>query len=122
MMTIDLDFAALLPELVARHTVIGVELQGHGRTADSGRAITPAALASDVVGLLDHLGIDRAHMLGHSLGGAVALELAVSHPDRVRSIVPIRSSSGPTGSTRSSPTPASTRPRPGCRRRRTSPA
>ena len=89
MMTIDLDFAALLPALVARHTVIGVELQGHGRTADSGRPITPAALASDVVGLLDHLGIDRAHVLGHSLGGAVALELAVSHPDRVRSVVPM---------------------------------
>lgn len=88
-MTIELDFAALLPELVARHTVVAVEMQGHGRTADTGRAITPAALASDVVGLLDHLGIDRAHMLGHSLGGGVALELAVSHPDRVRSIVPM---------------------------------
>jgi len=74
-----------------------VELQGHGRTADTGRAITPAALASDVVGLLDHLGIDRAHVLGHSLGGGVALELAVSHPDRVRSIVPMSISVRPDG-------------------------
>src|SRR6185437_13376005 len=73
-MTIELDFAALLPELVTRHTVIAVELQGHGRTADTGRAITPAALASDVVGLLDHLGIDRAHVLGDSLGGGGALD------------------------------------------------
>jgi len=96
-MTIELDFAALLPELVTRHTVIAVELQGHGRTADTGRAITPAALASDVVGLLDHLGIDRAHVLGHSLGGGVALELAVSHPDRVRSIVPMSISVRPDG-------------------------
>lgn len=96
-MTIELDFAALLPELVTRHTVIAVELQGHGRTADTGRPITPAALASDVVGLLDHLGIDRAHVLGHSLGGGVALELAVSHPDRVRSIVPMSITVRPDG-------------------------
>ncbi len=96
-MTIELDFAALLPELVTRHTVIAVELQGHGRTADTDRAITPAALASDVVGLLDHLGIDRAHVLGHSLGGGVALELAVSHPDRVRSIVPMSITVRPDG-------------------------
>ncbi len=59
--------------------------------------ITPAALASDVVGLLDHLGIERAHVLGHSLGGAVALELAVSHPDRVRSVVPMSISVRPDG-------------------------
>ena len=97
MLTIELDFAALLPALAARHTVIAVEMQGHGRTADTGRPIALAALASDVVGLLDHLGIERAHVLGHSLGGAVALELALSHPDRVRSIVPISISVRPDG-------------------------
>lgn len=92
MMTIDLSFAALIPDLATRHQVIGVEMQGHGRTADTSREITPAALASDIVGLLDHLGIDRAHVLGHSLGAEVALELGVSHPDRVRSLVPISAS------------------------------
>jgi pimeloyl-ACP methyl ester carboxylesterase len=50
-----------------------------------------------VVALLDHFGIDRAHVLGHSMGGAVTLELAVSHPDRVRSIVPISASVRPDG-------------------------
>jgi pimeloyl-ACP methyl ester carboxylesterase len=97
MMTIDLNFATLIPTLARRHTVIGVEMQGHGRTADTGRELTPAALASDVVGLLDHLGIDRAHVLGHSMGGAVALELAVSHPHRVLSVVPISISVRPDG-------------------------
>jgi pimeloyl-ACP methyl ester carboxylesterase len=97
MLTIDLNFAGLIPTLAADHTVIGVELQGHGRTADIEREITPAALASDVVALLDHLGIDRAHVLGHSMGGAVALELAVSHPDRVRSVVPVSVSVRPDG-------------------------
>jgi pimeloyl-ACP methyl ester carboxylesterase len=92
MLTIDLNFADLIPTLARTHLVIGVEMQGHGRTADIPRQITPAALASDVVALLDHLGIDRAHVLGHSLGGAVALELAVNHPTRVRSVVPISAS------------------------------
>ena len=89
MLSIRLNFAGLIPTLAKRHQVIGVELQGHGRTADIDRPITPAAMASDVVGLLDHLGIDKAHVLGHSMGGGVAMELAVSYPDRVRSVVPI---------------------------------
>jgi pimeloyl-ACP methyl ester carboxylesterase len=97
MLTIDLNFAGLIPALAASHTVIAVELQGHGRTADIDRPITPAALASDVVALLDHLGVDRAHVLGHSMGAAAALELAVSHPDRVRSVVPISASVRPEG-------------------------
>jgi pimeloyl-ACP methyl ester carboxylesterase len=92
MMSIDLSFARLIPELATRHRVIGMEMQGHGRTADIDREITPTALAGDVVGLLDHLGLDRTHVMGHSLGAAVSLELAVSQPDRVRSIVPISGS------------------------------
>ena len=97
MLTIDLNFAGLIPTLAGRHQVIGVELQGHGRTADIERAITPAASAGDVVGLLDHLGIDRAHVLGHSMGGAVALELAVTHQARVRSVVAASASVRPAG-------------------------
>jgi pimeloyl-ACP methyl ester carboxylesterase len=97
MLTIDLNFASLLPTLAGRHRVIGVELQGHGRTADIDREITPAALASDVVGMLDQLGIDRAHVLGHSMGAAVALELAINDPQRVRSIVAASASVRPEG-------------------------
>ena len=96
-MTIELDFAALIPTLAARHTVIAVEMQGHGRTADTGRPITLAALASDVVGLLDHLGLDSVDVVGHSLGGGVALELAMRHPDRVRRIVPMSVTVRPDG-------------------------
>ena len=46
-----------------------------------------AMQAKDAVGLLDHLGVDRAQMVGHSLGGAIALELAAQHPTRVASVV-----------------------------------
>src|SRR3954447_19420588 len=96
-LSIDLNFTALIPRLAPRHRVVAVEMQGHGRTADIDRTISPATSASDVVALLDHLGIDRTHVLGHSMGGAVALELAVSHPDRVRSVVPISITVRPEG-------------------------
>ena len=97
MLNIELNFADLIPRLAPRHRVIAVELQGHGRTADIERVISPANSASDVIALLDHLGIDHAHVLGHSMGGAVAMELAVSHPDRVLSVVPISITVRPEG-------------------------
>jgi len=81
MLNIELNFADLITRLAPRHRVIAVELQGHGRTADIERVISPANSASDVIALLDHLGIDHAHVLGHSMGGAVAMELAVSTAD-----------------------------------------
>ncbi len=53
-----------------------------------------ADMASDVVGLLDHLDVERAHILGISMGGMIAQHLAFSHGDRVRSLVSVMSSSG----------------------------
>jgi pimeloyl-ACP methyl ester carboxylesterase len=97
MLSIRLNFAGLIPTLAQTHRVIGVELQGHGRTADVDRPITPAALAGDVVGLLDHLGVDRADVVGHSMGAAVAMQLAVSAPGRIRRVVPISVSVRPDG-------------------------
>lgn len=96
-MTIDLTYAGLIPALAQRHRVIAVEFQAHGRTADIDRDLTYPALAGDVVALLDHLGIDRAHVVGHSMGGGTALELAVSHPGRVLAVVPISASVRPDG-------------------------
>ena len=77
--------------------MIGVDFQAHGRTADIDRDLTYANLASDVVGLLDHFGIERAHVIGHSMGGGTALELAVNHSDRLLSVVPISASVRPEG-------------------------
>ena len=67
--------------------MIATELQGHGRTADIDRDIDLRYLASDVAALLDHLGIGQADVLGFSLGGGVALQLALDHPDRVGRII-----------------------------------
>jgi pimeloyl-ACP methyl ester carboxylesterase len=85
--TIDLSFRELIPLLAPTHRVIAVEMQGHGRTADVDREPVYPNLADDVVALLDHLGIDRADVLGFSLGGLVALELGMRHPRRVDRLV-----------------------------------
>jgi pimeloyl-ACP methyl ester carboxylesterase len=95
--TIELTYASLLPALTQGHRVIGVDFQAHGRTADIDRDLTYANLASDVVGLLDHLGIERAQVIGHSMGGGTALEMAVNHPERLLSVVPISASVRPEG-------------------------
>src|SRR5882672_8376996 len=91
-MTIELTYASLLPTLTQHHRVIGVDFQAHGRTADIDRDLTYANLASDIEGLLDHLDIERTHVIGHSMGGGTALELAVTYPDRLLSVVPLSAS------------------------------
>ncbi|MGW2420596.1 alpha/beta fold hydrolase [Streptomyces sp. NPDC001709] len=85
--TIGLSFGAVLPALAGTRQVIAPELQGHGHTADADREFTVPALASDVVALLDELGLGQADLLGFSLGGLTALEVAVRHPDRVGRLV-----------------------------------
>ncbi len=87
LLTIDLTFGPVQAELAKGRRVIGVELQGHGHTADVDREFTLADLASDVVGVLDHLGIERADVFGFSLGGLVTMELLTGHPQRVRRAV-----------------------------------
>ncbi|MYV99735.1 alpha/beta hydrolase [Streptomyces sp. SID3343] len=86
-LTIDLCFGPLLPGLTTNRRVIAAELQGHGHTASPDRELTFELLAADVVGLLDHLGIERADVFGFSLGGLVSLETAVRHPGRVNRVV-----------------------------------
>jgi pimeloyl-ACP methyl ester carboxylesterase len=84
---IDLQFGELIPELAATRQVIAADFQGHGRTNDIDRPLRSADLASDVVGLLQHLGIAQADIFGFSVGGAVALHLAIKHPELVRKLI-----------------------------------
>ena len=77
----------IAPTLVKSFDVITVDLPGHGRTPwVRGTTMTPPAMAGYVLETLDACGIDRAHLVGNSLGGWVALELAAAAPDRVRSV------------------------------------
>ena len=87
LLTIDLNFGPLLEPLAASRQVIAVELQGHGHTADTGRAMTIEALAGDVVALLDHLGIEQADLFGFSLGGLVAYAVTLGAPTRVGKLI-----------------------------------
>jgi pimeloyl-ACP methyl ester carboxylesterase len=87
LLTIDLNFGPLLEPLAASRQVIAVELQGHGHTADTGRPMTIEALASDVVALLDQLGIAQADLFGFSLGGLVAFAVALGTPARVGKLI-----------------------------------
>ena len=76
--TVDLMFGPLLPALAARRQLIAVELQGHGHTADTDRAMSIDQLADDVAALLAHLGIDEADIFGFSLGGLVGWSLVIA--------------------------------------------
>lgn len=73
--------------LARRFRTIAVDLRGHGHSGTPVEGYTSRDMASDVAGLLDRLGIDRAHLVGHSYGGAVALHLAVDHPGAINRLV-----------------------------------
>src|SRR5579862_6140968 len=90
-MTITSNWAGWIGELSKTHKVIAIEMQGHGRTADISRDITEENLADDVAALLDYLGIPRADLIGYSMGGGVAMQCAIRHPDKVRKVVVISS-------------------------------
>ena len=77
---------ALVPELAKTRQVIGVELQGHGHTADVDRPMRFETMADDIAALMDHLGLAQADFLGYSLGGGIALRLAIQHPERARKL------------------------------------
>jgi len=80
-------FEAILPALSAKHRVIGVDLQAHGRTADIDRPFSFDAWADDIAVLLKHLGIQKADIMGYSMGGGVALRTAIRHPEMVKKLV-----------------------------------
>ena len=80
-------FAQLTPALARSRQVIGVELQGHGHTADLPRPFSFESMADDVSALIGRLNLGRADLLGYSLGGGIALQTAIRHPESVRKLV-----------------------------------
>jgi pimeloyl-ACP methyl ester carboxylesterase len=80
-------FGPNVAALAKNREVIAVELQGHGRTADINRPLSFEAMADDIAGLMKYLGIEKADVMGYSLGGGVALQTAFRHPESVRKLV-----------------------------------
>jgi pimeloyl-ACP methyl ester carboxylesterase len=77
----------VLAALAAEFRVTTFDLRGHGYSAMPPAHYWPADLAADLQGLLDHLGVARVHLVGHSYGGVVALRFALDHPGRAGSLV-----------------------------------
>lgn len=88
-MSISGDWADWIHELAKTRKVIAVEMQGHGRTGDIDRDITYENLADDIAALLDQLKIQKADIMGYSLGGGTAMQFAIRHPEKARKVVVI---------------------------------
>ena len=86
-MTIPSNWDAMIPTLSQTHQVIAVELQGHGRTSDRDTPITYEGMADDIAALLDTLGVEKAALFGYSMGGGVAIRVAMQHPEKVSRLV-----------------------------------
>src|SRR5579871_3730089 len=78
-----------LHPLATTRQVIAVEMQGHGRTADTDRPISLATLGDDLAALQDYLKLPKVDLAGYSLGGASAIRAAIQHPEKVRRLVVI---------------------------------
>ena len=77
-------WAPQLDALADRHRVILYDHVGTGRSAPGSRSI--AGMADDIASVLDHAGVDAAHVVGHAIGGIVGIELALRRPKRLRSL------------------------------------
>src|SRR5262249_25746664 len=80
-------FGPNLARLAQTRQVIGIDLQGHGRSDLGTREFSLVHIGNDVAGVLGKLGYDQVDVLGYSLGGGVAFQFAVQHPQRVRRLV-----------------------------------
>ena len=83
----------LLPALAAERTCVLVDLAGHGESSDDDFSIE--AWVTDCVDVIGQLGLDELHVVGGSLGGAIAVGIAATVPDRIRSIAGLGSTVAP---------------------------
>jgi len=80
-------WAAQRDAFAARHRVIAFDNRGAGRSETPPPPWTVPAMAGDAIGILDALGIARAHVVGVSMGGMIAQEMAIDHPERIDRLV-----------------------------------
>ncbi|PLU61762.1 alpha/beta fold hydrolase [Sinorhizobium medicae] len=80
------SMGAIIPKLAETHKVYAIEFQGHGRTTDIDRPITYSNLADDVAAFMDAVQIEKADVFGYSMGAGAGLQLAISHPGKVKKL------------------------------------
>ncbi|UYN98195.1 MAG: alpha/beta hydrolase [Devosia sp.] len=79
----------IIGRLAETHEVYALETQGHGRTNDLDRPITYPNMAGDVAAFMDAVGIEKADIVGYSMGAATGLRLAIDHPEKVDQLVAV---------------------------------
>src|SRR5262249_10286306 len=79
-------YLRIAPPLAQRHRVIMLDLRGHGRSSMPPRGYSGDSIAADLRALLDHLDIERVHLVGHSFGGNAALHFACLFPERMATL------------------------------------
>lgn len=82
-------FGTPLAEMSNHHQVIAIHLRGHGFSSDADAPWSCELMADDVAALLDQIGVSKADVMGYSLGGGVALQLTIRHPEKVNKLVAI---------------------------------
>lgn len=88
------DHTAFAPQLAhfqAGHRVVAVDLRGHGRSDAPIQEYTIPGFAEDVISLCQQLDLDKPVLIGHSLGGRIALEVVAQHPDLPAAVVAVES-------------------------------
>lgn len=87
----------VVPTLDEKYQVVVMDSRGHGRSSFDDRPISYDLMASDVLSLMDHLGIEKADIVGWSDGGIIGLDLAIHHPERLNKVVAYGANFDPTG-------------------------
>ncbi|MGH2414035.1 MAG: alpha/beta fold hydrolase, partial [Microcystaceae cyanobacterium] len=79
-------WSLIMPSLVSHYQVIGLDNRGSGQSSTPPGPYSIKQMATDVALLLEHLGLAQVQVVGHSMGGQIAQELALSFPSKVRSL------------------------------------
>src|SRR4029077_5392346 len=82
-----------LPDLLLRHRVLMYDLRGHGETSLGRPDGTLTQLGADLASLMEAIGVDKADVAGFSLGGTIAMRMAIDHPEKVGRLVLVATSS-----------------------------
>lgn len=90
-------WANQIPEFAEKYQLIVMDSRGHGRSSFDEQPISYELMASDVLGLMDHLGLQKADIVGWSDDGILGLEIAINHPERLNRVVAYGANFDPTG-------------------------